>query len=285
MSWQSKAVQSVAVRKDGVTMPTALITGASSGIGAAFAQELARQQYSLVLIARSSAKLEQVAQQLRNQHQVMVEILVQDLIAPDAATKVFEAVSHKNLTIDLLINNAGFGDFGLFSESSRTRQLEMIQLNVLALVDLTHQFLPLMKQRGCGSIINVSSLAAFRPLPYLSIYAATKAFVLSFSESLWAENKEDGIRVLALCPGRTDTEFFKVAQMPQQFPPKNTLNSSAEVVREALKALESNRSNVVTGWKNKYIANLPRFLSREAWVKRHMPNNASFNSHSEKNLI
>ncbi|MEO1352213.1 MAG: SDR family oxidoreductase [Cyanobacteria bacterium J06635_15] len=252
-------------------MPTALITGASSGIGAAFAQELAKRQYDLVLVARSVTKLEEISQQLQNQHKVAVEVITQDLAAPNAAKEVFDAVSHKHLIIDLLINNAGFGDYGLFSESSRIRQLEMIQLNVLALVDLTHQFLPLMKKRGSGSIINVSSLAAFRPLPCLSVYAATKAFVLSFSESLWAENQEDGIRVLALCPGRTDTEFFKVAQMPQQFPPKSTLNSSADVVREALKALEGNRSNLVTGWKNKIKANLSRFLSREAWVKLNTP--------------
>lgn len=252
-------------------MPTALITGASSGIGAAFAQELAKRQYDLVLVARSVTKLEEISQQLQNQHKVAVEVITQDLAAPNAAKEVFDAVSHKHLIIDLLINNAGFGDYGLFSESSRIRQLEMIQLNVLALVDLTHQFLPLMKKRGFGSIINVSSLAAFRPLPCLSVYAATKAFVLSFSESLWAENQEDGIRVLALCPGRTDTEFFKVAQMPQQFPPKSTLNSSADVVREALKALEGNRSNLVTGWKNKIKANLSRFLSREAWVKLNTP--------------
>ncbi|MEM9905679.1 MAG: SDR family oxidoreductase [Cyanobacteria bacterium P01_D01_bin.44] len=252
-------------------MPTALITGASSGIGAAFAQELAKRQYDLVLVARSVTKLEEISQQLQNQHKVAVEVITQDLAAPNAAKEVFDAVSHKHLIIDLLINNAGFGDYGLFSESSRIRQLEMIQLNVLALVDLTHQFLPLMKKRGFGSIINVSSLAAFRPLPCLSVYAATKAFVLSFSESLWAENQEDGIRVLALCPGRTDTEFFKVAQMPQQFPPKSTLNSSADVVRKALKALEGNRSNLVTGWKNKIKANLSRFLSREAWVKLNTP--------------
>ena len=252
-------------------MPTALITGASSGIGAAFAQELARQKYSLLLVARSKFRLEEIAQQLRDKYQVIVEILVQDLIAPDASAKVLDAVSQKDLNIDLLINNAGFGDYGLFAERSRTRQLEMIQLNVLVLVDLTHQFLPLMRQRGVGSIINVASLAAFRPLPCLSVYAATKAFVLSFSESLWAENKECGIRVLALCPGRTDTEFFRVAQMPQQFPPKNTLDSSADVVREALKALECDRSNVVTGWRNKIKANLPRFLSREAWVKLNTP--------------
>ena len=251
-------------------MPTALITGASSGIGAAFAQELAMRQYSLVLVARSAVKLEQMAQQLQNQYQVMVEVLVQDLTVPDAAIKVFDAVSHKNLSIDLLINNAGFGDYGRFAERPRTRQLEMIQLNVVALVDLTHQFLPLMQQRGSGSIINVSSLAAFRPFADLSIYAASKAFVLSFSESLWAANQEHGIRVLALCPGRTETEFFKAAQFPQHLLPKTKLTSSRDVVCEALKALESNHSNVVIGWRNKLKANLPRFLPRETWTKLQM---------------
>ena len=146
-------------------MQTALITGASSGIGKVFAQELAARQVDLVLVARSEAKLQQLAAQLREQFGVQVQVLVQDLIEPGAATRVFEAVTESGWVIDLLVNNAGFGDYGEFAERSRSRYLEMIQLNVMSLVDLTHQFLPGMQQRRSGTIINVSSIAGFQPCP------------------------------------------------------------------------------------------------------------------------
>ncbi|HEY9598256.1 MAG TPA: SDR family NAD(P)-dependent oxidoreductase, partial [Cyanophyceae cyanobacterium] len=138
-------------------MSTALITGASSGIGAAFAQALAMRQMNLVLVARSKDKLDALAQELQEQYSIQAEVLIQDLTTPDAATHIFETLTHKKIAIDLLINNAGFGDYGSFHESSRTKQLEMIQLNITALVDLTYQFLPQMQERGSGCIINVSS--------------------------------------------------------------------------------------------------------------------------------
>ncbi len=249
-------------------MQTALITGASSGIGKVFAQELAARQVDLVLVARSEAKLQQLAAQLREQFGVQVQVLVQDLIEPGAATRVFEAVTESGWVIDLLVNNAGFGDYGEFAERSRSRYLEMIQLNVMSLVDLTHQFLPGMQQRRSGSIINVSSIAGFQPLPYWSVYAATKAFVLSFSESLWAENKVYGVRVLALCPGTTKTEFFDVADATGNTTEGGqSLTSPEEVVRDALKALKSGETNVVTGGLgNQIIINLHRFLPRRLFV-------------------
>jgi short-subunit dehydrogenase len=147
-------------------MATALITGASSGIGAAFAKALATRQTNLILVARSKDKLDSLAKQLQEQHQIQVEVLGQDLALPGAATSVFEAVTQKNIAIDLLINNAGFGDYGSFSESSLAKQLEMIQVNISALVELTYRFLPGMQQRGSGAIVNVSSIAGFQPLPY-----------------------------------------------------------------------------------------------------------------------
>lgn len=252
-------------------MPTALITGASSGIGATFARQLATRQTDLVLVARNEAKLQQLAQELQSQFQIQVEVLPQDLTIANAATTVLTTVTQKNLTIDLLINNAGFGDYGPFAQSSRQRQLEMIQLNILALVDLTYQFLPLMQQRRSGSIINLASTAAFQPLPYLSIYAASKAFVLSFSEALWAENQEYGVKVLALCPGPTETSFFKEANFPQSFTKgsdSQIQTSPEEVVNEALKALAANQSNVVTGGlPNQLLVNASRFLPRETLVK------------------
>ncbi|HEY9703524.1 MAG TPA: SDR family NAD(P)-dependent oxidoreductase, partial [Allocoleopsis sp.] len=187
----------------------------------------------------------------------------------NAAQNVFNLVTNKGITIDLLINNAGFGDYGAFVERERERQLQMIQLNVLALVDLTYQFLPGMRERKSGGIINLASIAAFQPLPYLAVYAATKSFVLSFSEALWAENSSYGVKILAVCPGSTETEFFQEAKFPKGFESgnKNSYTSPEEVVKESLKALAENKANIVTGgWKNQIIVNASRFLPRETLV-------------------
>lgn len=252
-------------------MRTALITGASSGIGAAFARALATRQTNLVLVARSKDKLHLLAQQLQKHYPIQIDVLAQDLTAPGAATHVFEAVTQKNIAIDLLINNAGFGDYGLFSESSLAKQLEMIQVNISALVELTYHFLPPMQQRGTGGIINISSIAGFQPMPYLSVYAATKAFVLSFSEALWAENQETGVKVLAVCPGPTQTGFFDRAGFAKlaNSTSENQRSASPEVVvQEALKALDGETATVVTGGLgNQIIVNLPRFFPRETLVK------------------
>ncbi len=150
------------------------------------------------------------------------------------------------------------------------KQLTMVQLNIVALVELSHLFLQGMRQRKSGSIINVASIAAFQPMPYLSIYAASKAFVLSFSEALWAENKDLGIGVLCLCPGPTESDFFAVAEFPKSMASSSgqKLVPAAEVVRDALKALDKNESNVVTGGiPNQIIANMPRLMPRELLVK------------------
>jgi short-subunit dehydrogenase len=250
-------------------MTTALITGASAGIGAAFAQQLAARKTDLVLVARSETSLQQQAQQLQDQHNIHAHVIAQDLTAPLAGAAIFEAVKDKGLNIDLLINNAGFGKYGAFAELDGSQQLQMIQLNILALVDLTHQFLPEMRQRGHGSIINMASTAAFQPIPYFSIYAATKAFVLSFSEALWAENRRYGVRVLAVCPGPTDTEFFQEANFPSSLAKQAAQNYTPKevVVREALAALEKEKSNIVPGGaSNQVLANLSRFLPRTTVV-------------------
>ncbi|XHL97719.1 MAG: SDR family oxidoreductase [Microcoleus anatoxicus] len=251
-------------------MPTALITGASSGIGAAFATELAQDQHNLILVARSADKLHQLAATLQEKFNIRAEVIVQDLTEPGAGTKVFEAVNQTDLTVDLLVNNAGFGDYGVFADRPLDKQLTMVQLNILALVELSHLFLQPMRQKKSGSIINVASIAAFQPMPYLSIYAATKAFVLSFTESLWAENKDLGIRVLCLCPGPTESDFFAVAEFPKSLASSSgqKLVSAQEVVRDALKALDKNESNVVTGGiPNQIIVNMPRLMPRELLVK------------------
>jgi hypothetical protein len=249
-------------------MKAALITGASSGIGAAFARQLASRKTDLVLVARSEDKLQQLATQLQQQYEIKTEIIVQDLTKPEAGHSLFNRVDQKGIAIDLLINNAGFGDYGAFSDRPLSKQMEMIQLNVNVLVELTGLFLAPMKQRGFGSIINVSSIAGFQPLPYMSVYAATKAFVLNFTEALWAENKESGVKILALCPGPTQSEFFQVAEFPSSFMKKDdtSMIPAEDVVKEALKALVKEHSTVVTGGlSNQFIVNLPRFLPRD-WL-------------------
>ena len=250
-------------------METALITGASSGIGETFARELASDKKNLVLVARSQDKLEQIATQLEQKEGIKTTVIPQDLTEPGAGQSLYDEIKAQGLTIDLLINNAGFGDYGNFSQRPLDKQIRMIQLNVTVLTELTGLFLPEMKQRARGGIINVSSIAGFQPLPYMSVYAATKAFVLNFTEALWAENKDSGVNILALCPGPTESEFFKRAEFPDSFAggDKTSLVASEEVVKEAIKALKENQSTVVTGGiGNKLLVNVPRFVPRDLLV-------------------
>lgn len=248
-------------------MKTALITGASAGIGETFAQELAKQQMNLVLVARSEQKLQSLAQNLRSLYQIQVDTIIQDLTAPNAAETVFDTVNQKGITIDLLVNNAGFGGYGDFAEQDGEKQVKIVQLNILALVDLTHRFIIGMRDRRSGSIINMASTASFQPMPYFSVYAASKAFVLSFSEALWAENQGYNVKVLAVCPGPTDTSFFQDAKFPDFLTKVAEANNTSKevVVREALQALAKNQSTVVPGdLRNQLVANIHRFLPREA---------------------
>lgn len=248
-------------------MNTALITGASGGIGSAFASELAQRKFNLVLVARSEEKLLKLAQLLQKQYNVQVDIIVQDLTQPNAGATVFDTVGQMGRTIDLLINNVGIGDYGDFAHSDRDFQLKIIQLNIVVLVDLTHRFLQGMRQRRSGGIINLSSVAAFHPMPYFSIYSATKAFILSFSEALSAENRDDGVHVVAVCPGPTGTGFFEEAGFPPFLIDIAARNYTPVevVVRDALEALDKQRSIVIPGNPtNQILATLPRFFPRDA---------------------
>lgn len=247
-------------------MAIALITGASSGIGAAFAQALAKRNYDLVLVARSQDKLQALATQLSQQQGVQATVIPQDLTAEGAVAKIIAELEQKEITVDLLINNAGFGTYGEFAESDLDNYLTMIQLNIAVLVELTHRCLPGMKARQAGSILNIGSTASFQPLPYFSVYAATKAFVLSFSEALWHECKPYGIEVLAVCPGPTETSFAEVADFPSSIGEQFSQNAATPeaVVTEALQALDQASSNVVTGGlMNQVMVNANRFFPRE----------------------
>nr|WP_221383404.1 SDR family oxidoreductase [Actinoplanes polyasparticus] len=215
---------------------TALITGASSGIGAAFAQELSTRGVHLILVARSRDKLEAVAAQCRARGRVRVDVLPADLAHPDAVVRLGERIDAIGRDVDVLINSAGFGVHGDVVHADPSRLHEQSQLNVTALVDLTRAFLPGMTARSQGVIINLAALSAFLPLPHMAAYAATKAFVLSFTEALWVETRHSGVRVLALCPGPTDTPFHAATGSDDGSFGKH--RSPEQVVRTALRAVE-----------------------------------------------
>lgn len=244
---------------------TALVTGASYGIGEAFAQRLAAEGAHLILTARSQERLEALARSLRERFGVNVAIIVADLAEPSAPASIFAEVRRQGLQVDLLVNNAGFGAAGDFARLPLDRQLEMIQVNVMALVALAHLFIQPMLAGRAGAIINVSSTAAFQGVPYFAIYSATKAFILNFSEALWAEGREQGVRVLALCPGATESNFQAVAGTSNR-KMRGRVQTAAEVVEIALRALAQGRSQVVSGWNNWLTVQAERLLPRKVIV-------------------
>lgn len=243
----------------------ALITGASTGIGAEFAHLLASRGMHLVLTARRQALLEELATELHTRHMTQTVVLPADLSEPDAAKRLCEEIAGREIELDLLVNNAGFGFVGGFDETDVERMLAMIRLNISALTDLTYRVMPGMIEREHGAIINVASVVGFQPVAYMPVYSASKAFVLHFSEALWAEVRDRGVTVMALCPGTTETEFFEVAGVPGWLK-KHKAQTAQAVVDEALRKLEKRRSYAVTGLWN-YIRSLaPRFVTRKMVV-------------------
>ncbi|ARI81073.1 SDR family oxidoreductase [Microcystis sp. LEGE 00066] len=241
---------------------TALITGASSGIGEIFARELAKRGMNLILVARTEEKLRTIATDLYQVYGVRTEVIVVDLSRENAAQDVFSAVEEKALTVDLLVNNAGFLNYAPFEQIPLEQDRAQVMVNVVALVDLTHKFIPGMLAKGEGAVINLSSSGAFQPMPYMAVYGASKAFVLSFSEALWAEYRHRGLRVLALCPGPTATRsLVKIFD-------DGSATSPQRVVAVALKALEDGRNYVIPGLKNYWLANsIPRLMPRNITVQ------------------
>ncbi len=229
-------------------MKATLITGASGGIGEAFARRLAAEKHNLVLVARTESKLAALCDELREKHKITAHYVAIDLIDYEADARLYEETEKHGLEIDWLINNAGFGSMNDFANLELERELEMISLNVMTLVALTHRYLQKMRTRKSGVIINVSSTASFQPIPFMATYAATKAFVTSFSEAIAEENRPFNIQVLALCPGPTDTNFFDAAKA-EAFKVKGMQTPEA-VVETALSAVKSGKSKVVSGWTN-----------------------------------
>lgn len=246
-------------------MNTTLITGASSGIGAAFARKLAKRGRNVLLVARSEDKLIALCNELGRVSGARAQYVVCDLTGPDAAARLLAETQKRELVIDMLVNNAGFGSMGDFTRLELATELEMIDLNVKSLVDLTYKFLVPMRERRQGTIINVASTAAFQAVPFMATYAATKAFVLSFSEALAEENGRHGIRVLALCPGVTDTNFFEASKIDQ--PPMRTVQTAEEVVDAALRGLARGKTLVISGWTNWITVEAERFVPRSVVTK------------------
>lgn len=238
----------------------ASVTGASAGIGAAFAGRLAREGYDLVLVARDEKRLQMRAKELRGEYGVGVELLPADLTDPDQCARVERAAA---AGLDLLVNNAGFGTFGSFWKLPLDREEEEIRLNVLALVRLTHAALRKMVERGHGAIINVSSLASFQPMPYNATYGATKAYVTSFTEALAEELRGTGVAVQALCPGFTRTEFQQRAGLRVSGVPAFMWMSAEEVVDASLAALQKGQVVVVPGAPYKALALLSGLAPRQ----------------------
>jgi short-subunit dehydrogenase len=230
---------------------TAFITGASSGIGEAFAHILAERGMNLVLVARSADKLHALAQALSEQHGIRADVVPADLSREGAAQEVYRRTQALGMFVDLLVNDAGFATYGGFETLAPEREHEEIMLNVTALVDLTHTFLPAMVERKGGGVINVASIAAFQPMPYQAVYGASKAFVLSFSLALWAEYRKQGVRVVALCPGPTATNFFTVLGA-DDVPQLSKMHSPEAVVMTGLRALEQGRPYAVEGRSNAF---------------------------------
>jgi len=243
-------------------MKTTLITGASSGIGEAFARRLAARGENLLLVARSEDKLKSLCEELAQAHNVHAQYVALDLTEEDAPGKLFAETDQRGLQIETLINNAGFGSMGDFASLDVARELEMIDLNVRALVALTHLYLQPMRERKSGTIINVASTAAFQGVPFMATYAATKAFVLSFSEALWDENRPLGVHVMALCPGVTETNFFAAANTDK--PPMRVAQTPDEVVDTALSGLKRRKSHIISGWTNYIMAESERLVPR--WI-------------------
>lgn len=246
-------------------MKATLITGASGGIGEAFARRLAAEKHNLVLVARSENKLRELCDELMLAREITAHYVAVDLTAFEADRHLFDETERHGLEIDWLINNAGFGSMGDFAHLDLERELEMISLNVMALVALTHHYLQKMRERKSGTIINVASTAGFQPIPFMATYAATKAFVTSFSEAIAEENRPFGIVVTALCPGPTDTNFFDVARA-EAFKMKG-MQAPEAVVEAALAAAHKGKSVAISGWTNYLGARLGNFVPNSFLTK------------------
>ncbi len=242
---------------------TALITGASSGLGVHFAELFAKDGYDLILVARSEDKLNNLKDCLEERYGVKTVVCVKDLSLPNAAQEVFAFVQEQGMEVDALVNNAGFADFGAYANADWKRQQDMVQVNITALIQLTHCFLKPMIARGSGRIMNVASMAAFQPGPLMSVYYATKSFVLSFTEALSVELRGTGVKVTALCPGPTETGFAKNGHLGNSGLFKNlSVASALEVAAYGYMKLKQGQTVAIPGMMNKLIVTASKYAPR-----------------------
>lgn len=246
------------------TRRTALVTGASSGIGAELARLLAQGRHDLVLVARQTRRLEELAQDLRQRFGIRATVMSKDLSAPAAAEEVYAQVQREGIQVDVLVNNAGFAVYGLFAGNSLESELQMIQVNLVALTSLTKLFLRGMVERGHGKILNVGSTGSFEPVPLASVYGATKAYILSFSEAIAEELRGTGVTVTALCPGATATEFAARADLAGARLFRSGVMSAREVALVGYRALMRGQTTVVAGLANKALIFSLRLAPRAA---------------------
>lgn len=238
----------------------ALVTGASAGIGEAIAVELAEAGVNLVLTARRRERLDLLAERLRTQHDIQTQVIVADLTQPQVPQQIFDATEGAALKVDVLINNAGFGEYGEFLRSNLQMQVSMVQVNCTAVVHLTRLFLPAMVQRRRGWLMIVASTASYQPVPYLATYGATKAFDRMLAEALAEEMKRHGVRVSALCPGPTESEFNQVAG--GRTGDRRKHQSAAEVARRGLEGLAGGKHWVIPYVAGRLQVFTQRFVPR-----------------------
>lgn len=245
-----------------VNPETVLITGASSGIGLELARCFAAEGSRLILVARNTSALEKLAGELRRDYDAEATVLTADLSLPESPRKIFSELKGRGIVVDVLVNNAGFGAHGLFSELPLQRQLEMIQVNVATLTELTGLFLPGMVERHLGGVLNVASVAGFVPGPGMAVYYATKAFVLSFTEAVAGELAGTGVKVMALCPGPTATNFGRVAHVNGARLVRVASMTAKKVALQGHRAFRDGRVVAVSGWRNRLLVLLIRLTPR-----------------------
>jgi len=246
------------------TAGTALITGASAGLGAEYAKLFAADKHDLVLVARRRDRLETLASQLEQTHGIRARVIAQDLATAEGPARVVEEVKRQGVELEFLVNNAGFGTSGPFAELDLKRELEMVQVNVAAVVALTHAFLPGMLSRKRGRILNIGSTAGFQPGPFMAVYYASKAFVNSFTEALWYELRGTGVTATVSCPGATATEFAGLAGNEGSRLFRMGTARAEVVAREGYRAMMAGKAMVIHGLKNKLGVELLRISPRAA---------------------
>lgn len=239
-----------------------LITGASRGIGKELALLAAREGRNVILVARDKESLTKLARDLTKRYDIFAEVITADLTKPAASQIIYDTTKHKKLSVDILINNAGFGNYGAFDTSELPTQLNMIDLNVRVLTELTHLFLPELKSHKSAYILNIGSVASFIPGPFMSVYFATKAYVLSFSEALSWELRDSSVSVTCLCPGSTKTDFGRAARTADNHSTKTTKVSAQQVAEFGWKAMQNKRTVAIHGIKNRLLIVLTRLLPR-----------------------